>query len=128
MPSHAITTPHAPGAIGPYSQAIRTGHLLFVSGQIPLRPDGTLVTGDIEEQTHQVCKNIHAILDAAGLSPAAIVKTTIFLTDLGHFAKVNAIYGSYVASPPPARSTIQVSALPRGAAIEIETIAAFPTP
>ena len=119
-----IQTPLAPAAIGPYSQAILAGDLLFVSGQIPLDPQsGNLVTGSIEAETHQVLKNLTAILTAAGTSSADVLRTTIFLTDLSHFAKVNEIYGTYFSPPFPARVTIQVAALPKGAQVEIDAIA-----
>lgn len=120
-----ISTPNAPQAIGPYSQAIQTGAFLFVSGQIPLDPKtGELVhRTDISGQTRQVLDNIKAILAASGLELANVVKSTIFLTDLNDFAAVNAVYAEYFANDPPARATIQVSALPKGANVEIEVIA-----
>jgi 2-iminobutanoate/2-iminopropanoate deaminase len=120
-----ISTSEAPGAIGPYSQAARSGRLLFCSGQIPLDPKtGELVQGDIAAQTRRVLDNIAAILRAEGLTFDHVVKTTIFLTNLGDFQTVNEIYGSYFKQDPPARSTVQVSALPKGASVEIEVIAA----
>jgi 2-iminobutanoate/2-iminopropanoate deaminase len=120
-----ISTSEAPGAIGPYSQAARSGRLLFCSGQIPLDPkSGELVQGDIAAQTRRVLDNIAAILRAEGLTFDHVVKTTIFLTNLGDFQTVNEIYGSYFKQDPPARSTVQVSALPKGANVEIEVIAA----
>jgi 2-iminobutanoate/2-iminopropanoate deaminase len=120
-----ISTSEAPGAIGPYSQAARSGRLLFCSGQIPLDPKtGELVQGDIAAQTRRVLDNIAAILRAEGLTFDHVVKTTIFLTNLGDFQTVNEIYGSYFKQDPPARSTVQVSALPKGANVEIEVIAA----
>jgi 2-iminobutanoate/2-iminopropanoate deaminase len=117
-----VSTPHAPAAIGPYSQAVRAGGLLFCSGQIPLDPaTGEMITGDVEAQTTQVMKNLEAVLKAGGSGLEKVVKTTIFLTDLGDFARVNKIYGSYFEGiAPPARATVQVSALPRGAKVEIE--------
>jgi 2-iminobutanoate/2-iminopropanoate deaminase len=119
-----ISTSEAPGAIGPYSQAVRSGSFLFCSGQIPLDPkSGELVQGDIAAQTQRVLNNIAAILRAEGLSFDHVVKTTIFLTNLGDFQIVNKIYGSYFKQDPPARSTIQVAALPKGANVEIEVIA-----
>lgn len=119
-----VSTNEAPAAIGPYSQAIRSGGLLFCSGQIPLDPkSGQIVSGDIAAQTRRVLDNIAAVLRAEGLSFDSVVKTTIFLTDLGNFQTVNEIYGSYFKQNPPARSTVQVSALPRGANVEIEVIA-----
>jgi len=120
-----ISTNQAPAAIGPYSQAVRTGSFLFCSGQIPLDPkSGEIVAGDITAQTRRVMDNIAGLLRAEGLSFDDIVKTTIFLTGLGDFQTVNQIYGSYFKNDPPARSTVQVSALPRGANVEIEVIAA----
>jgi 2-iminobutanoate/2-iminopropanoate deaminase len=120
-----ISTSEAPAAIGPYSQGVRSGNLLFCSGQIPLDPkSGQLVSGDIATQTRRVLDNIAALLKAEDLTFENIVKTTIFLTDLGEFQTVNEIYGSYFKQQPPARSTVQVSALPKGAKVEIEAIAA----
>jgi len=119
-----ISTNEAPSAIGPYSQAVRSGSFLFCSGQIPLDPkSGQIVPGDINVQTRRVLDNIAAILRAEGLNFDSVIKTTIFLTDLGDFQTVNEIYGSYFKQNPPARSTIQVSALPKGANVEIEVIA-----
>ena len=120
-----IFTSEAPAAIGPYSQAMRSGRFMFCSGQIPLDPkSGEIVSGDIATQTRRVLDNIAALLRAEGLTFDHIVKTTIFLTSLGNFQTVNEIYGSYFKQDPPARSTVQVSALPRGANVEIEVIAA----
>src|SRR6267154_3629811 len=120
-----ISTSEAPGAIGPYSQAVRSGSFLFCSGQIPLDPkSGEIVPGDIATQTRRVLDSIAAILREEGLTFDHIVKTTIFLTNLGDFQTVNEIYGSCFKQDPPARSTVQVSALPRGANVEIEVIAA----
>jgi 2-iminobutanoate/2-iminopropanoate deaminase len=126
-PKQIISTQNAPGAIGPYSQGVRIGDLVYTAGQVALAPQtGELVEGGIEEQTEQVMKNLAAILAAAGASLANVVKTTIFLTDMNDFAKVNRVYGSFFTDAPPARSTVQVSALPRvGAKIEIEAIAAL---
>ncbi|MBI1757086.1 MAG: RidA family protein [Fimbriimonas ginsengisoli] len=119
-----VSTPNAPAAIGPYSQAVRTtGTLVFLSGQIPLTPSGELVTGDIKEQTAQVMRNIDAVLAAAGLSKANVVKTTVFLSDMAHFAAMNEVYGAYFGESAPARSTVAASGLPRGVDVEIETIA-----
>ena len=119
-----ISTSEAPAAIGPYSQAVRSGNFLFCSGQIPLDPkSGQIVSGNIATQTRRVLDNIGAVLKAEGLTFENIVKTTIFLTDLGDFQTVNETYGSYFKQQPPARSTVQVSALPKGAKIEIEAIA-----
>ncbi len=121
-----VTTADAPAAIGPYSQAIRAGQFVFLSGQIPLDPGtGELVgADDVEEQTAQVMRNLGAVLRAAGTSFEQVVKTTIFLTDLADFAAVNRIYGGYFEGiAPPARATVQVAALPRGARVEIEMTA-----
>ena len=119
-----ISTSEAPAAVGPYSQAVRAGSLVFCAGQIPLDPKtAQIVSGDIGEQTRRVLDNITAVLKADGLTFEHIVKTTIFLTDLGDFQTVNEIYGSYFKQQPPARSTVQVSALPKGARVEIEAIA-----
>jgi 2-iminobutanoate/2-iminopropanoate deaminase len=120
-----ISTNEAPAAIGPYSQAVRSGSFLFCSGQIPLDPkSGEIVAGDITAQTGRVMDNIAGLLRAEGLGFDDIVKTTIFLTNLGDFQTVNQIYGSYFKNDPPARSTVQIAALPRGANVEIEVIAA----
>ncbi|MFL6528072.1 MAG: RidA family protein [Chthoniobacterales bacterium] len=119
-----IATTSAPAAVGPYSQAVRVGNFVFCSGQIPLDPaTQQIVAGDITAQTKRVLENITGVLSAEGLDFENIVKTTIFLTNLGDFQTVNEIYGSYFKSDPPARSTVQVSALPKGAAVEIEVIA-----
>jgi 2-iminobutanoate/2-iminopropanoate deaminase len=119
-----IATTDAPAAVGPYSQAIRIGNFVFCSGQIPLDPkSGQIVQGAIEAQTRRVMENITAVLRAEGLGFENIVKTTIFLTNLNDFQTVNELYGSYFKSDPPARSTVQVSALPKGANVEIEVIA-----
>ena len=119
-----ISTSDAPAAIGPYSQAIRSSNFIFCSGQIPLDPKtGVMVADDVGAQTQQVLDNISGLLKSEGLSLGDVLKTTIFLTDLGNFQIVNEIYGSYFNNQPPARSTVQVSALPKGAKIEIEAIA-----
>ena len=119
-----IATDDAPRAIGPYSQAVRAGDFVYLSGQIPLDPStGEVVKGDISAQVTRVMQNIAAVLGAAGASWQHVVKTTIFLTDLGDFQAVNAVYSTYFESAPPARSTVQVAALPRGVAVEIEVIA-----
>jgi len=120
-----VSTNEAPAAIGPYSQAVRRGSLLFCSGQIPLDPkSGEIVSGDIATQTRRVLDNIAAVLRAEGLTFDNVVKTTIFLTDLRDFQTVNEVYSSYFKEQPPARSTVQVSALPKEARVEIEVIAA----
>ncbi len=123
----AVSTTKAPAAIGPYSQAIRLGDFLFTSGQIPIDPaTGNFVPGGITEQTTQVCENIKAILAHDGVKMSCVLKTTVFLKDMGDFAAMNAVYAKYFACPgtiPPARSTIQVAALPKDALVEIEVIA-----
>lgn len=119
----AIATSEAPAALGPYSQAIRHGGMVFCAGQIPLSPSGEFVAGDIVEQTERVLENLGAVLRAAGLGFKDVVKTTVFLTDLGEFAAMNEVYARFFIQPFPARSTIQVAALPRGARVEIEAIA-----
>jgi 2-iminobutanoate/2-iminopropanoate deaminase len=120
----AVSTPRAPQAIGPYSQAIRAGDLLFVSGQIPMDPSsGAVVPGDVAAQTHRVMQNLQAVLEAAGSSLEAVVKTTIFLVDLSDFAVVNEVYGGYFTAPAPARATVQVARLPRDVRVEIDAIA-----
>ena len=120
----SVSTESAPKAIGPYSQAIRAGSMLFLSGQIPLDPStGQLVEGDIAEQTHRVFKNLSAILDAAGASFEQVVRTTVYLADMNDFAAMNAVYGTYFTSPAPARSTVQAARLPKDARIEIDLFA-----
>jgi len=120
-----ISTPNAPAAIGPYSQAIGTGNLLFISGQIPIIPEtGKLLDGDIRAQTEQVMKNIGAILEAAGLEFADVVKCTCYLEDIADFKAMNEVYGSYFTVEPPARAALQIGKLPLGAKVEIDTIAA----
>ena len=124
MAKDVISTPTAPAAIGPYSQAVRSGNLLFLSGQIPLDPaTGQLVAGDISTQTERVLKNLAAILDAAGSSLEKVLKTTVYLRDLVEFGKMNQVYGKFFAEQPPARATVQVARLPREAAIEIDLVA-----
>jgi 2-iminobutanoate/2-iminopropanoate deaminase len=119
-----ISSSEAPAAIGPYSQAIRAGGFLFVSGQIPLDPaTGTLVDGGIAEQTHRVLKNLDAILRAAGTSFNTVVKTTVYLADMSEFAAMNAIYAEYVPTPAPARATVQAARLPRDVRVEIDVVA-----
>lgn len=124
MPKEIIHTDHAPAAVGPYSQAVRTGNLLFTAGQVALNPaTGKLVDGDIKVQTERVMQNLQAVLTAAGTSFAHVVKATVFLADITDFAAMNEVYGRYVTSAPPARSAFQVAALPLGARVEIEMIA-----
>lgn len=124
MTRRAISTTGAPGAVGPYSQGIATEGLLFTAGQAALDPSsGALVEGGIEPETERVMANLTAVLDAAGCGWDDVLKTTIFLVDMGEFAAVNAIYGRFVSDPPPARSTVGVAALPKGASVEIEVIA-----
>jgi 2-iminobutanoate/2-iminopropanoate deaminase len=121
-----IATPEAPAAVGPYSQAIALGNLLFCAGQIPLDPaTGELVGKDVTEQTERVCQNISAVLQANDMTFTNVVKSTVFLTDLANFAAMNAVYSKYFREPFPARSTIQVAGLPRGSQVEIEVIASL---
>jgi 2-iminobutanoate/2-iminopropanoate deaminase len=120
----AVSTSDAPGAIGPYSQAIKAGGFLFISGQIPIDPaTGTLVGGGIADQTHRVLRNLCAILAAAGRSPADVVKTTVYLCDMTDFAAMNEVYATYFPAPAPARATIQAARLPRDVKVEIDLIA-----
>ena len=122
----AVSSPSAPKAIGPYSQAIRAGSLLFVSGQIPIDPaTGDLVQGDIAQQTHRVFANLKAILEVAGASFDNVVRTTVYLADMNDFAKVNEIYATYFSSPAPARATVQAARLPRDSRVEIDLIASL---
>ena len=118
-----IHTDDAPAAIGPYSQAIRVGSMVYTSGQIPLRPDGSQETGDIEAQTRQVFANLKAVLEASDSGLDLVVKTTVFMKDLQDFQRMNGIYAAAFGDHRPARSTVQVAALPRGAAVEIEVVA-----
>ncbi len=127
MERQAIATTNAPAAVGPYSQAIAAGDFLFCSGQIHLEPaTGALLEGDIATQTARVLDNLSAVLAAAGRSMADVIKTTVFLVDIGDFGAMNEVYGRYMPDPPPARSTIGVAALPKGARVEIELIAGRP--
>lgn len=126
MEKRAIKTDKAPSAIGPYEQGVRAGDFLFTSGQIALDPaTGQFLKGEIEEETERVLKNIEAILNAAGMTFKNAVKTTVYLTDLSHFARMNKVYEKFFAESKPARSTVQVAALPRDAKIEIDVVAAI---
>jgi 2-iminobutanoate/2-iminopropanoate deaminase len=121
---HTIFTPQAPAPIGPYSQAVRCGNLLFLSGQIPLDPaTGQVVAGDAAVQTERVLQNLAAILQSAGSSLAQVLKTTVYLRDLGDFAKMNEVFGRFFGDCPPARSTLQAARLPRDVAVEVELVA-----
>ena len=126
MPREPLRTDRAPAAIGPYSQAVvvPAGRMVFCSGQIPLDPaTGQLIEGDIQAMTRRVLDNLGAVLTAAGAGWQHVVRTTIFLADLGDFAKVNEVYGRYFPAAPPARATVQVAALPKGARVEIDVVA-----
>lgn len=123
MVRSVVATADAPQAIGPYSQAITIGELVFCSGQIPLTPAGAVVEGDISLQTRQVLTNLKAVLAAAGSSLDRVVKTTVFLADMGDFAAMNAVYAEFFTAAPPARSTVQVARLPRDVRVEIEAVA-----
>jgi 2-iminobutanoate/2-iminopropanoate deaminase len=119
-----VKTDKAPKAIGPYSQGVRAGDLIFVSGQIPIDPaTGELITGPIEDQTRRVLQNVGAVLAAAGRSLADVVKATVFLQDMNDFARMNAVYGEFFAVPYPARAAVQVARLPRDVKVEVEVIA-----
>ncbi len=123
-----ITTDNAPAAIGPYSQAIRVGEFLFTSGQIPLKIDGTLVGGDIIEQTRQVLTNLKAVVEAGGSNLGNVVKCTCFLKDMATFSEMNGVYGEFFGENPPARSAVEVARLPKDVLIEIEAVALIPGP
>jgi len=126
MAKTVVATDKAPRAIGPYSQAVRAGNLLFISGQIPLEPQsGTMVTGSIEQQARRVLENIGAILSSQGLSFPNVVKTTLYLRRLSDFDAVNRMYGEYFQSGPPARACVEVARLPKDVDIEIEAVAAY---
>jgi 2-iminobutanoate/2-iminopropanoate deaminase len=126
VPRQAVAAPNAPKAIGPYSAALRAGQLLFVSGQVPFDPvTGALIDGDIGAQTRRVLQNIGALLEAAGLSHAHVVRTTVFLADMNDFTAMNEVYREFFSEPYPARSTVQAARLPRDARIEIDAIAAI---
>ena len=117
-----IATDQAPAAIGPYSQAVRAGQLLFISGQIPLTAAGSMVEDDITAQTHQVLTNLRAIVEVAGLTMADVVKCTVFLADMGEFAAMNEVYARFFTDNPPARAAVEVSRLPKDVRVEIEAI------
>jgi 2-iminobutanoate/2-iminopropanoate deaminase len=126
MSKQAISSSHAPKAIGPYSSALRAGPLLFISGQVPIDPaTGAMVTGDIAAQTRRVLENIGALLTAGGLTYADLVRTTVFLADMNDFAAMNEVYRTYLTEPYPARSTVEAARLPRDARIEIDAIAMY---
>ena len=121
-----VSSPNAPKAIGPYSPAVRTGQLLFVSGQVPIDPaTGLMVDGDISAQTRRVFENIGALLTAGGRSFADVARTTVFLADMNDFAAMNEVYGRYFSEPYPARATVQVARLPKDARVEIDVIASY---
>ncbi|MBI3287983.1 MAG: reactive intermediate/imine deaminase [Elusimicrobia bacterium] len=126
MKRSAVATDAAPAAIGPYSQGVSAGGWTFVSGQTPLKPDGTLVKGTVAEQAEQCLKNIAEILRAAGLGMGDVAKTTVYLTDLSRFKEMNEVYARHFAAPFPARATVQVSALPLGVDVEIDAVAVRP--
>lgn len=124
MHKKIINTQEAPAAVGPYSQAVRTGNLLFVSGQIPLDPvSGDVVGSNVQEQTRQVLSNLEKVLQAAGASLANVVKTTVFIRDMSEFPLVNEVYAAFFKADPPARACVEVSALPKGVSVEIEAVA-----
>src|SRR6185503_19412783 len=123
MMKKAFRTEQAPNPVGPYSQVVQIGEMLYLAGQVPLTPGGTMNDGDIATQTRQVLNNLKAVLEAAGCSMDHIVKTTSFLADLGDFETVNKVYAEYFREPYPARSTVEVSKLPKGARLEIDAIA-----
>jgi 2-iminobutanoate/2-iminopropanoate deaminase len=124
QPREAISTPNAPKAIGPYSQAIKANGFIFVSGQVAFDPaTGNLISGGIEQQTEQVMKNLSAILQAAGSSWDKVVKTTVFLKNMSEFGQMNEVYGKFLKNAPPARSTVEVARLPRDVSVEIDVIA-----
>lgn len=125
-PRQAVSTDKAPKAIGPYSQAVRAGNLLFVSGQVPIDPaTGALIEGDIAAQTDRVMRNLSAILEAAGASMDHVVRCTVYLADMNDFAAMNEVYGGYFSQPAPARATIQAVRLPKDARVEIDVIASL---
>ena len=126
MPIKYVSTPHAPRPIGPYSQGVIAGGLLFCSGQIALDPEtGALVEGDVAVQTERVLQNLLAVLREAKMGPENVVRTTVYLTDMADFPKMNEVYGRHLGQKPPARTTLQAAALPRGVRVEIDVIAAY---
>ena len=126
MAKHAISSPDAPKAIGPYSPAVRAGQLLFVSGQVPIDPaTGNMIEGDIAAETRRVLDNVGALLAAGGVGFAHVVRTTVFLADMNDFAAMNQVYGTYFSEPYPARATVQVARLPKDSRVEIDVIAAY---
>jgi 2-iminobutanoate/2-iminopropanoate deaminase len=124
MPKKIVSTPKAPKAIGPYSQAVKVGKFIFVSGQIPMNPEtGKIMRGDVGDQTDRALQNLQAVLRAAKASLSQVVKCTVFLADMDDFAVMNEIYGQFFAEDPPARATVEVARLPKGVGVEIEAIA-----
>lgn len=123
MNKQIISTPNAPAAVGPYSQAVQVGQFVYTAGQIPLDPAGKRIDGDIAVQTERVLQNLDAVLTAAGSSLDNVVKTTVFLQDMAEFGAMNDVYGRYFSQNPPARSTVEVAALPLGVRVEIEAVA-----
>jgi len=123
MEKTIIATTNAPAAIGPYSQAVKVGNMIFTSGQIPLLPSGELLSGSIQEQTHQVFKNLQAVLAEAGASLNDVVKATVFIKDMNQFGDINAVYAEYFGDHRPARSTVEVARLPKDVGVEIELVA-----
>lgn len=128
MRPHIVNPSASPKPVGPYSHAVRVGDLLFCSGQIPLNKEGQIVAGGIKEQTRQVLQNVCAILEDQNLDCSNVIKATVFMVDLAEFAEMNGVYAEFFRENFPARSTVQVAALPRGARVEIEVIACYPTP
>ena len=127
MDKQVIHTDKAPAAVGPYSQAIRTGNMLYTAGQVAIDPSvGKLIDGDVTDQTHQVLRNLTAVLEAAGTDLSHIVKTTVFLQDMAEFSAMNTVYAAFFGPHPPARSTVAVAGLPLGARVEIEAVAIIP--
>lgn len=118
-----ISTENAPAAVGPYSQAVEANGFVFTAGQIPLTPEGELITGSIEEETHQVMKNLSEVLKAAGTDFSNVIKTEIYVADLEDYGKINEVYASYLSEPYPARATVQVARLPKDVGVEISMIA-----